>query len=267
MTKSTRNFLSASALLLTVFLLTVNFTTYPGHLWAIWTTPALLTAPLFFLLSNNTRRHLTAFSIASTIITLGTLVVTNMLETPDYWWFLYAVPALLVWPTVMLGGKKSSTPSFAFVVSAIVTAAYIALNIYFEPRFPWSIFTTFALLWWPFGVALAKKPRALSLFGASWVTLLALVVNFVTTPETTWWIYPVFSVMFWPFGVFLARRTLTFSIIMTTWIALFFGLLNAMLTPTAVWWIYPAFAMAFWPLSVYFFVTKRKEISAPTSKK
>lgn len=257
MDKSTRGFLFISCCFIIGFLILLNFLVFTGEHWSVYTAVLLLSPAYFFLFNGS--KHLKSYTLLTSILILVVLGIINYLETPDYAWVLYAIPAVLAWPIIIFGGKYSAKFGYSFLMSTLLVLCYIGLNIYFEPRFPFSIFTTFAIYWWPLSVSLARFPRAFSVVGTLWLTLFFIMANLVTT-DVTWWIYPVFAVLFWPLPMFFARHIFTFSILSTLLISLFLIAVNLLTSPQTVWAIYPIFAVLWWPLSTYFFVYRRKNM-------
>lgn len=256
MDKSTRGFLAFSSFLIAVFLMALNFLVFPGSDWSFYTAILFLAPVLFFLLDGS--RHFKLFSVVGSILVLIVLAAANLRETPDYLWVLFAVPAVLAWPLVILMGQRAASFFYSTLASLVLVLSYVLLNIYFEPGFPFSIFTTFAIMWWPLSVGIGYFPRAFSIVAAAWLILFFIVANAVTT-DAIWWIYPAFASLFWPLSVLLARHLLTYSIISTILISIFFIVVNVITSKETIWAIYPIFAVLWWPLSIYFFVYRRKQ--------
>ncbi|WP_239257149.1 hypothetical protein [Listeria ilorinensis] len=260
MDKSTRGFLLVSAIFVLIFLAAINLLVFPDQHWALYTS-LLLLSPFYFILGGD--RHLKLYTVIAALFLLVVLAFSNYLETPDYPWILYVMPAVCAWPIVILGGQKSGTAGYSLFWSLVLVFSYIALNVFFEPAFLFSIFTTFGIMWWPLSVGLAKYPRGFSIIAAVWMTIFFIVANFVTT-ETVWWIYPVTAIWFWPLVMFLLPRHLTtFSFISTGLVVTFFVTVNILTTPDIIWAIYPIFAIIWWPLAIFFFVYKRRKINRP----
>ncbi|WP_088840616.1 hypothetical protein [Listeria sp. ILCC797] len=257
MDKSTRGFLFISCCFIIGFLILLNFLVFPGENWSIYTAVLLLSPAYFFLADGS--KHLRSYSLVTSVLIIAVLALTNYFESPEYAWILFAIPAILAWPIIIFGGKYSAKFGYSFLMSTLLVLCYIGLNIYFEPRFPFSIFTTFAIYWWPLSVALARFPRAFSVIGTIWLTLFFIVTNFVTT-DVIWCVYPVFAVLFWPLSMFFARHIFTYSILCTMLVSAFFIVVNWLTTPEIIWAIYPIFAVIWWPLSIYFFVYRRRNV-------
>lgn len=256
MDKSTRGFLAFSAFLVAIFLIALNFLVFPGGDWSFYTAILLLIPTLFFLLNGS--RHLKLFSVLCSVLILVVLTITNLRETPNYLWVLYAIPAVLTWPLVILMGERAVSFIHSTLASLLLVLSYILLNVYFEPSFPFSIFTTFVIMWWPLSVGINYFPRGFSVVATIWLILFFIVANAVTT-DVIWWIYPAFASLFWPLSLLLARYLLTYSIISTLLFSIFFIVVNVITSRETIWAIYPIFGVLWWPLSIYFFVYRRKQ--------
>lgn len=192
-------FIIFGSIMTAVFLITVNLVTGFSHFWAIYPSVFLL-CPIFFLLKNG--KDLRIFSLIVSLVFTGLCVIQNLIETPQYSWMLYVLAPAALGPLMAFLGKRSLTRTFAAVAGLGMICYYLVLNIYFEFRFPWAIFTTFVFLWWPLSLFLAKKPLVFALSGAGLLILFFSILNRITTPETIWAIYPAFFVAWWPLAVF-----------------------------------------------------------------
>ncbi|EUJ33195.1 hypothetical protein MFLO_04650 [Listeria floridensis FSL S10-1187] len=257
MDKSTRSFLFFSCALTIAFLIALNFLVFPGQNWSLYSSLLLLLPLVYFLIDGS--RHYKTYSVIGSLVVFAVLSAANLIESPDYLWVLFAIPALAAWPLVIIMGKKAAKFSYAFSGAVLLILCYVVLNLIFEPRFPFSIFTTFTIMWWPLSVALAKFSRAFSLVGTAWMTLFFIIVNIITTP-VIWWIYPVFALLFWPLSMFLARYPLSYAILSTLILSSFFIIVNLITSRDTIWAVYPIFGLLWWPLSIYFFVYRRKHV-------
>ncbi|MEY8752676.1 hypothetical protein [Alkalicoccobacillus gibsonii] len=189
------------------FLFVVNWLTTPTELWAIYPALFLLLWPLNVLFKFSDGHKWYALIVSILLITV--LFAINLVQTPDYYWILYAWLPLLYWPLVVFAGRRAAEVTFSVLASLVFILYYIGLNIYFQTGFPWFIFPTFVILWWPLSVTFARRPMLFSVFGALLVTIFFWNVNALTSPDVIWAVYPIFAVLWWPLAIyfFVYRRT------------------------------------------------------------
>ncbi|SHH78301.1 hypothetical protein SAMN02745823_01006 [Sporobacter termitidis DSM 10068] len=194
-------FAVAGALMTIVFFAIVNIITSRGYLWFIYPSFAVLWWPVSVIFARGRPR---IFSVVCSVMTLLFLALINLMFSPFYLWVLYAAFPLLCWPVIVCLGKRAGRLPAAMSISLLVIAYYILLNIFYSPGFPWFIFPTYAVLWWPLAVAFAKKrrPMLFSLSAVLWSSLFFIVLNTVTTPHEIWAVYPIFALLWWPLSVF-----------------------------------------------------------------
>lgn len=243
-------------LVLIVILLLINFLTTPSEWWALYPTFFLLLGPLSLLLNKKSGYILYSLTMSGAIIAI--LFIINMIESPNYFWFMYAWFPILWWPLSAIAGRTAAKPFFATVAALSIIAYYTILNMYMEPGFPWAIFPTFAVLWWPLSVTYAKKHFVFSILGTILLSTFLIVLNVLTTPETPWSLYPIFAVLWWPLSIKFGPKPFAFSLIVSLLFSVFFSTINVLTSPQTVWAVYPIFAILWWPLSMYFFYYKKK---------
>ncbi|TSB47308.1 hypothetical protein [Alkalicoccobacillus porphyridii] len=190
-----------------VFLFIVNWLTTPGEIWAIYPAIFILFWPLnvLFKLQNGYKWY----SLIASLLLIIVLLTINLVQTPEYLWILYAWLPLLYWPLISFAGRQAGNPTFAVLASIALIMYYIGLNLFFEPGFPWFIFPTFVILWWPLSVTFARRPMLYSVLGSFLVTIFFINVNVLTSPNVIWAVYPIFTVLWWPLSIyfFIYRRT------------------------------------------------------------
>jgi hypothetical protein len=192
----------AGSLIIIAFLYMTNFMTSPEQTWFLYPSFAVIWWPLSMFLGNP--RTIKAYSIVGALMILAFLITVNIVYTPFYPWSLYAVLPVLMWPAGVFLGKRAGDFTTAVVFSFVVILYYTALNFLLSPAFPWAIFPAYAVLWWPAGIALAKRGHLMlfSLCGALLSAALFIAVNLITTPHSIWAVYPIFTIAWWPLSVY-----------------------------------------------------------------
>lgn len=256
MNRALRDFIAIGCVMTGVFLLAVNLFTGVTSFWAIYPV-ALLLCPLAWLLTGDQKTR----SIIASGLFLTLCIIQNIVETPEYLWFVYLLPVAVAWPIVVCAGKAALKPVFAYLASFSLMGCYVLLNIYFEPRFIWCIFPTFALLWWPIGITFGRHPHQLSIIGSGLIIIFFAAVNRITSPDCFWAIHPIFAVLWWPMSLFLAKKPFLFAMTGAGVTILYFSSVNYLVSPQHLWAVYPAFAVSWWPLSVYYFVHRLRRLT------
>lgn len=195
-------FVTAGCVLTIIFLIVVNFITGAQYPWFIYPALLLLLIP-FGIYSIIEKKH-TLFSMVGSLILLVYLVIENMIKTPDYPWFLYAVAPIVLWPILIKLGKRNGKMSVAVTISALFILYYTILNIYLAPAYPWAIFPAFSILWWPLSLYHVKRKSyfAFSIHSALLISLFFIIVNVFSSPGEVWAVYPIFVVLWWPLTMY-----------------------------------------------------------------
>jgi hypothetical protein len=194
-------FAAAGAAMTVLFLAIVNYLTYWAYPWFLYPAFAVIWWPVSVAFANRSPR---VFAIVGSLMILLFLATINLVFSPMHLWVLYAAFPVLCWPAVMFLGKRAGRFPAALAVSLLAVVYYIFLNKFYSPGFPWFIFPTYAVMWWPLSVLLAKRKKvmAYSLGGALWTIAFFIVLNAVTTPFSIWAVYPIFGVLWWPLSIF-----------------------------------------------------------------
>ncbi len=195
------SFAAAGAALTILFLFIVNYVTSPHYPWFIYPAFAALWWPLSVLLARKYRK---AYAFAGSILILIYLITINLVFSPFHLWVLYAAFPVLCWPVILCLGKRAGRLPAAAAISMAAIAYYFLLNTYYSPGFPWFIFPTYAVLWWPISVLYAKKSKLLQLsLGGALITIaFFIVLNMATTPNEMWAVFPVFGIIWWPLTIY-----------------------------------------------------------------
>ncbi len=182
-----------------IFLLMTNYLTTPTYFWSINPIYAILLYWLITAYFISGGRY-KIFSIAAALISIAYLATINYMASPIHPWFLYAAFPILWWPITQYAGKRVKTFSFSLMSSCSLIAYYIVLNYFVSPAYPWSLYTTFALLWWPIILYFSKnkKPFTLSIVGMVLITIFFIATNIINSPNVIWAVYPIFLALWWP---------------------------------------------------------------------
>ncbi len=248
-------FAVAGAALIAVMFAVVNIITTPGFLWCIFPIYAVTWWPLGVVLCG--KKHYLAFALAGSLLTLALLAAVNLIVTPQYLWFLYIVPVLLIIPAgVHLRGRMISVP-VAVLFSVLLILYFTIINLLLTPGRFWAVYPVYAALWWPLSLCFRNKPKPFSVAGSLITIVFLIATNLMETPYP-WALYACPPVVFWPLAMYAGKRfgRLAFSVAASAVVIAYYGALNALLEPLSPWVMFVAFGVLWWPLSVYFYGRK-----------
>ncbi|MEK5174148.1 hypothetical protein NST63_13180 [Heyndrickxia sp. FSL W8-0496] len=190
------------SILCILFFLVVNYLTNPDYLWFIYPTFFILLWPIsmYSIRHKNLKLH----SLFTSVILILFFITINYVHSPFHPWFLYAIYPILWWPTLMFMEKGRKTVSLAIIGSLMTIVYYSFLNATISPQYPWAIYPSFVVLWWPLALFYAKKKEyyKFSIAASILIILFFIVVNTVSSPNTIWAVYPIFIILWWPLSMY-----------------------------------------------------------------
>jgi hypothetical protein len=198
----------AGSIMSILFFATVNYLTSSHQIWFIYPSFILLLWPvsLHYLRKGDYKIH----SIFCSIWIIIFLITINYLYSPSHPWFLYASYPIIWWPILMYSVQKRKTVSLAIIGSLLTIMYYSILNATLSHQYPWAIYPSFVVLWWPIVLHCVKTKKYfhLSLWASVLSIVFFIVVNKVSTPSIIWAIYPIFVILWWPLSMyyFILRR-------------------------------------------------------------
>lgn len=209
-----------------------------------------------------------AMSVIGSLAVIVFAVMVNIITTPSFLWFYYAIFAVSFWPLIVFFWNPRAGKIFS-VASALYLVAFLTIdNLYRLPSYLWVLYALYPVVMWPVFVLLGHKTRRLStaiVFGMTGIVYYTILNAFIF-PGFPWVIFPAFMLMWWPLGVGFAgrRRPFLFAICGTLLSTAFFVSLNLIVSPQTNWAFYTIFALVWWPLSVYYFVHKPQLLFSQT---
>jgi hypothetical protein len=204
-------FVIAGSILTILFLTVTNFLTGTEHFWFIYPGFVLLLFPICSLCVLKKQYKL--LSIIGSLWILLFLIIINYMNTPDLPWVLYVIAPVLMWPILVMLGKKAKTMSVAISGSIGIILYYVCLNLFLSPQYPWAIFPAFAVIWWPLMLYHFKRKTyyQLSLHGSILVSVFFITVNVISSPNDIWAVYPIFAVLWWPLSMYYFGKSRSFK--------------------------------------------------------
>jgi hypothetical protein len=151
--------------------------------------------------------------------------------------------------------KNKYAIGFAITGSLLTIAFFALVNYTTGSRFPWFIFPSFAVLWWPLSIIFAGRHamKAFSLAGSFIVIAFVFILNYTTSWGYPWFIYPAFAVLWWPLSLFLANpRTIkAYSIAGALIILAYLATINIVFSSFYPWTLYAVYPVLMWPVCVF----------------
>jgi hypothetical protein len=202
---------------------------------------------------SNKRRYSIGFSIVGSLLIIGFLAFINYSNGSRFPWFIYPSYAVLWWPIVTLLAGRNLGKMLSLVGSLITIALLFMTNYLTSWSYPWFLFPSFAILWWPISVFLAPRNcKLFSIIASAVLIAFFVTTNYITTPSVLWFYYPLFAVIWWPLSVFFAKpKTIkAYSILGALIIIAFLTFESISKSPNCPWALFTYFPVLMWPVSV-----------------
>jgi hypothetical protein len=149
--------------------------------------------------------------------------------------------------------NRRYTIAFSIAGSLMLIVFFIIVNTLTSRQYPWFIYTSFVVLWWPLSVIFAHRhQKAYAAVGSIIILLFLLAINLQFSPSHLWVLYPAAGVLCWPVILFLGKRAgrLPAALLVSLLLTAYYVLVNALYSPAFPWSIFPVYAVAWWPLAV-----------------
>ena len=195
-------------------------------------------------------RYLIGFSVAGSLISILFFMFINFSTGESFPWFVFPAYAVLWWPLATIFAGRHSMKVFSLIGSSMTIALLVLINYLTSWGYPWFLFPSFAILWWPLALFLgAKHSKSFSIVGSLVIIGCLFLTNYVTSPSVIWFYYPAFAVIWWPLSVLLAgpRTAKIYSIVGALLLAAFFTFENLLKSPFCPWALLTYFPILMWP--------------------
>lgn len=199
------------------------------------------------------RRYLIGFSLAGSLITILFFAFINFSTGTRFPWFLLAAYAVLWWPLLTIFAGRKSAKMLSLIGSFLTIALLVLINYLTSWSYPWFLFPSFGVLWWPLTIFFGKEhSKTFSIIGSLVIIAALLITNLVTSPTVLWFYYPAFAVIWWPLSVLLAgpRTIKAYSVIGALILTAFFTLENFLQSPFCPWALFTYFPILMWPFGI-----------------
>jgi hypothetical protein len=203
----------------------------------------------------KSRRYLTGFSVVGSLITILFFAFINFSTGVRFPWFIFPAYAVLWWPILTIFIGRHSMKMLSLVGSLVTVALFVIINYLTSWGYPWFLFPSFAILWWPIAMLFGTKHRkVLSIVGSIVLIAFFIITNYITSPSVIWFYYAVFAVIWWPLSVlFAGTHTIKgYSVIGALFIIAFLTLENITKSPFCPWALLTYLPVLMWPAGVLF---------------
>ena len=205
---------------------------------------------------KNSKKSGIGFAVAGSALTIIFLAFINFTVGGNFPWFIFPAYAILWWPLILIFGRYSGySGKILSLTGSLLTIALLAAVNYLTSRgYPWFLFPSLAILWWPIMVFRGDKHKKIfSIIASVAVVLIALILNLTFTPSEIWFHYPALLVIWWPLSFFFNGRRMKkiYSITASLFLMGFLTFENFLRSPEIPWVLFACYPVILWPVSVY----------------
>lgn len=222
--------------------------------WVIFVAFAVLWWPVSVYFYGHHAPHKYAAVMSALSITFFAAV--NMIYSPGALWAHYPSFAILWWPITLAFARRKWWLGYAVVATLLSIMFFAGINIATSAGYPWSVYPSLAMLWWPLtaGFAGKHKPFAFSVLGAALGIATLMTVNLITSPGFLWGLFGSFGLLWWPLAVGFngKHRPLAFAASGTALAIATLVTINLVTSPVFLWSLFPMFGLLWWPAAVAF---------------
>lgn len=200
---------------------------------------------------TGNRRYLIGFSVAGSLISILFFMFINFSTGVRFPWFVFPAYAVLWWPLMTIFVGRHSMKVLSLIGSSLTIALLVFVNYLTSWNYPWFLFPSFAILWWPLAMFFGSGHRkAFSIVGSIVIISSLLITNCVTSPSVIWFYYPAFAAIWWPLSALLAGPSTrkVYSIVGALILTAFFTLENLLKSPFCPWALLTYFPILMWPV-------------------
>ena len=203
---------------------------------------------------KKNRRYSIGFSVIGSLIIILFFAFINFTTGSHFPWSIFPAYAVIWWPIAVIFAGRHSMKLFSLVGSLISIALFFTVNYLTSWDYPWFLFPSFAILWWPFAVFWGKRHyKAFSIIGCISMIAFFVAANLITSPYVMWFHLPAFAVIWWPLSVFFANKKTNkaYAVIGSLMIIAFLTLENMMTSFTHPWALLTYFPVLMWPVAMF----------------
>lgn len=202
---------------------------------------------------KDSRKYLIGFSLTGSLIMIVFFAFINFSTGSSFPWFIFPAYAALWWPILTIAVGRHSIKMLSLVGSLATIALLVVTNYLTSWSYPWFLFPSFAVLWWPLALFFGVKNRKwFSIAGFIVLAVFFMITNLVVSPAVVWFYDAIFVAAWWPLSVLLAKpgTIKAYSIFGALVILAYLSFKNFTETPLIPWALLTYFPVLAWPASV-----------------
>lgn len=232
----------------------LNILLAPAVPWVMFVAYGLLWWLLSVTFYGRRRPHIYAAIMSA--ISIAFFIAVNAIFSPGAIWAVYPVFAVLWWPMTLLFARRKAWRGYSLAATALTVIFLFAVNLITSPLYPWSVFPSLGIIWWPLCMCFKGKhsPFAFALCGTLLTTATLVTINLITSPGFLWSAFPVPGLLWWPLAAGFAgkRKPFAFSVCSALLVIATLAAVNLITSPGFLWSVFAALAVLWWPAAVFF---------------
>jgi hypothetical protein len=205
-------------------------------------------------IQTKNRRNAIGFSVTASLIIILFLTYINFSVGGHFPWFIFPTYAVLWWPIGVIFSRRNSAKMLSLVGSFLTIALLFLTNYLTSWSYPWFLFPSAAILWWPLGVFFGSKNYKLfSLISSVLLIAFFVAANLLITPSVLWCHYPVFALIWWPLSAYFAdsRQMKLYSVLGALIVIVFLTFDNLAKSPNCPWVLFTLYPVLMWPAAMF----------------
>lgn len=205
-------------------------------------------------IQTKNQRNAIGFSVIASLIIILFLAYINFSVGGRFPWFIFPSYAVLWWPIGVIFSRKHSAKMLSLVGSFLTIALLFLTNYLTSWNYPWFLYPSAAILWWPLGVFFGSKNYKLfSLISSVLLIAFFVTANRLTTPLILWCHYPVFALIWWPLSAYFAdsKQMKYYSVLGSLIIFAFLTFDNLTKSPNCPWVLFTLYPILMWPVAMF----------------
>ncbi len=230
----------------------LNLFLEPQSPWVIFVAFAVLWWPLSVYFYGRYCSH--KYAAVMSALSIVFFAAVNAIYSPGVLWAHYPSFAVLWWPVTLYFARNKRWLAYSAIATLLSIAFFALVNLTTSAGYPWSVFPSLGMLWWPLAAGFAgkRKPFAFSVAGAALGIATLITINLITSSGFLWGLFPSLGVLWWPLAVGFSgkRMPLAFSVAGTVLVIATLMTINLLTSPGFLWSLFPLFGLLWWPAAV-----------------
>ena len=230
----------------------LNLLLEPLSPWVIFVAFAVLWWPLSVYHYGRYCPH--RYAAVMSGLSIVFFAAVNAIYSPGALWAHYPAFAILWWPMTLMFARSKKWFAYSVAATLLSIVFFAVVNLTTSAGYPWSLFPSLGLLWWPLAAGFAgkHKPVAFAAAGAVLGIATLMTINLITSPGFLWGLFPSLGLLWWPLAAGFAgkHKPVAFSVAGTVLAIATLMTINVITSPGFLWSLFPLFALLWWPAAV-----------------